>query len=379
MDSLTIYQYLLNKQSLIEKKPISEISSIVSEQLGLHSTDYLTPYISLWNRIEDFDPAVFFEAMNKLEFLRKRAYRGTVFVIEKRLFPTINALSKIFAESWIKGFERELGKTKIDFEELTGDIITLFREHDILTLREFKKFMTNNNEIPAKWYGLLLRYFELVGILVRTKHRYIDDKVIQYELVENVFPKIFNKPMEIGEAREEIFIRYVKQFGPISIEDFSWWLPTTKTNCNELLEHFENKIEKILINDQELYMHAEDYEKLQKFEPLENNIIRFIPYEDHFPKAYIQREWFMPQEIEQKVMGQQVITRGQIFPTIWLNNTIIGKWEIEYKNKKKTIAEIKISELFNKKSLSESDLKKINSQKEQLEIFLNDKLLTLKK
>ncbi|MBD3192955.1 MAG: hypothetical protein GF308_20115 [Candidatus Heimdallarchaeota archaeon] len=379
MDTRTIRTYLLHKQALIKKKSMAELSALVHQQLGLHSTDYLTPYISLWNRIQDFDPEEFFTSLNKLTYLRKRAYRGTVFIIDKNLFPIINSTSKSFAQSWFKGFKKELDKKNVDFNSLRNQVITLFKEHKSLTVRELKKHIASSEIIPSKWYSLLLRYYELDGTLVRTTHRYLEDKVIRYELVETIFPDIFNDPLDFNDAIDELFILYLKQYGPITIDDFSWWLPITKTKCKELIAKFEDDITKTTLNNQDHFFLKTDFQALKKFNCPDEPVINFLPYEDHFPKAYINREWYLAKKFQSDIIGQKTITRGQLWPSIWLNYTIIGKWEIIYQDKKKTSVKIKINNLFNNNFLRTSIRKEIEKQRTELEKFLNKELLPLNK
>jgi hypothetical protein len=378
MDAQIIRLYLLQKQSLLEPKTMNDISELVHQQLGLHSTDYLTPYFSLFARIQDFDPAYLFQAINKFEFLRKRAYRGTVFVINKEIFPIINATSRTFAINWFKGFERELTKQKVDLTGIREKLINLFKEHQNLTVRDVKKLMAEFTSIQANWWGQLLRYYELDGLIVRTTHRYLLDKVLQYELVENIFPEASKQPLDYDKAVEQLFIQYLKQYGPLTIDDFCWWLPTTKTKAKRLISKFEDEIIELALNEQDCIIHTEDYDTLQKFNPPNDDFVHFLPYEDHFPKAYINRELFLPNELVPIMMGQETITKGQLWPSIWLNGQIIGKWEIEYLDKQKTNVEIKIIHLDDKKRTGKiNDL--IEIQRNNLEIFINEQLLPLNK
>ena len=190
MDDHTILNFILDKQSLISKKPANQLTTLINQQLGLHSTDYMTPYISLWNRIEDFDPELFFQSLNDFKFLRKRAYRGTVFVIDKNLLPILNTTSKVFAINWFKGFEKQFDKMNLDLTPFAEQVLKLFNEHKELTVSELKKHLAGTELLPSNMISLALRYFELDGVLLRTSHRYLTDKVIRYGLVKNFFPEI---------------------------------------------------------------------------------------------------------------------------------------------------------------------------------------------
>ena len=51
--------FQLAKQNLIRKVKLNEYSKLFIEHIALHSTDYLTPYLSLWARVKNFDPKLF--------------------------------------------------------------------------------------------------------------------------------------------------------------------------------------------------------------------------------------------------------------------------------------------------------------------------------
>ncbi|NHJ39364.1 MAG: winged helix DNA-binding domain-containing protein [Asgard group archaeon] len=376
MNNRTIINYLLYKQSLLEKKSNGNFDDILIDQIGLHSTDNLTPYISLWNRVNDFQPKELFHGLNNLDYLRKRAFRGTVFVIHKDLLPLLNSIGKIFAKNWFKGYEKELIKHNINFKSFTKKALSCFNNKKELKVSDLKKLINDFEILPSNLYSLALRYYELDGILLRTTHKYLTDRSILYGLVEDFFPEVSKNPIDFEDAINQIFLKYIKQFGPITIDDFSWWLPTTKTKCKEIIDNFKEEIIELKFNNEDYLILKEDYEILENYKPKDDkDIINFLPYEDHFPKAYSNRNWFLSTELEKIVIGQERMTMGQIYPTIWLNGKIIGQWAIDYQNKEKTLAKIKIHYLIN--NLNTDIKNQINNQKNELEIFLNNKLLPL--
>jgi hypothetical protein len=378
MNDQIIINYLLSKQSLIHKQSIGQLTQLIHQQLGLHSTDYLTPYISLWNRIEDFDPEELFNKINSHELIRKRAYRGTVFVIDKDLLSLINVTSKVFAINWFKGFEKHFNKMNLDITQFKNHVLELFNKHKELTVSELKKHLADTDLLPKNMISPTLRYFELDGLLTRTSHRYPTDKVIRYGLVQSFFPDIFKKPKNVDNAFEELFMKYLKQYGPISFDDYSWWLPTTKTKAKQLIEKYKEEINEIQFNNQTYIIHKSDFDKLQNYQ-IQNNspIVNFLPYEDHFPKSYTKRDWFLKEELVTVMLGQERMTMGQLWPSIWLNGKIVGKWEIAYQDKAKTSAKIEITHLENKTKLAKNVQDMIEEQRNNLERFINERLLSL--
>jgi hypothetical protein len=79
-----------------------------------------------------------------------------------------------------------------------------------------------------------------------------------------------------------------------------------------------------------------------------DHLVWFLPYEDHFPKVFILRQFYIDDETEEKLLPKSIrhywppemtpppendnrghIAAGQIRPSIWLDGKIIGRWEME--------------------------------------------------
>ncbi len=116
-------------------------------------------------------------------------------------------------------------------------------------------------------------------------------------------------------------------------------------------------------------------------------MIIFLPYEDHFPKAFIHRSWYLNDRDRPKLFPRfakanwpeqsaQTITKGpnqsgEIRPSIWLNDQIIGRWELE---KDKTEYKIVMSLC---RDISKSLHCSIMEKKAELEQFINEQLIQI--
>jgi len=377
MSEQKIKNYLLQKQSLLNSEEKSGYLDIVQNHLGLHSTDYLTPYLSLWSRIKDFNPENLMKDLSEGIAVRKRAYRGTVFVIHKSILKLIIRSSEYFTSNWIKGFIRYSVKENIDYNFYKQKIVSQFKGGNQFTVHELKKIVDIDQK--SDFLNLFLRYLELDGTLVRTPQRYLQDKVINYGLLADFYPEIADEEISPIEAISTILKLYIQQYGPVTLDDFCWWLPLTKTKTKEALEKIKDKIIEITFNNETYLMTKEDHQKFEKFDDSKLNepIVNFLPYEDHFPKAYTNRSWFLSNENQKYLFETSRIELGQLQPSIWLNCEIIGRWEINYLDSKKTTAEVIIKYLDESKVTSKEITNKINQRKKELEEYLNTKLLPL--
>ena len=91
MSKLTVDQVRLNhyRKQFLEMEG-KDFFDVAKAQLGLHSTDYWTPYFSVWTRIGDYDAEKVFEALNTGDRLvRLNSFRRTVHVIHTDNVPLV--------------------------------------------------------------------------------------------------------------------------------------------------------------------------------------------------------------------------------------------------------------------------------------------------
>ena len=126
-------------------------------------------------------------------------------------------------------------------------------------------------------------------------------------------------------------------------------------------------------------MEKDDREKFEDFrlEDEQNPVINFLPYEDHFAKTYLNRDWFLSAEIAPLVQKEGTIFLGQIFPSVWLNGKIIGGWEMNWVDNAKSEMKVKITNIYGKLNLPRKISQLIETQRKELEDFVNEKLVPL--
>jgi len=73
--------YQLQKQNLLTKANSRQFNNLLTEHITLHSPDYLSLYLSLHARINDFVPVLLFnEIKHPVETIRISAFREMAFV-----------------------------------------------------------------------------------------------------------------------------------------------------------------------------------------------------------------------------------------------------------------------------------------------------------
>ena len=371
----------LSKQNLLKKAPSGDYRPLLQKHIALHSTDYLTPYFSLRARVDNFDPKKLFKDLNQNRTaLRLRAFRGTVFVLDREvLSETIAAKKFYYAASRmgeVEKLSRKVGFDLVVFEKRINRLLEGRKAH---STAEIKKELSSEMDVAAEFFPFALRYLEFIGILCRGTQKHIADRGVKYALLKEWFPGL-EESLSPDEAFDSLVRRYVSLFGPVTLEDLCWWFPVTKTMAREALVRLGKTIRSLSLNGRDLLMEEADYQRFQKLEPWKKEkdpVVTFLPYEDHFAKAFIGRDWFLSPEAKELVMKKGTIYLGQLFPSIWLNGEIIGGWELSWVDKKKSAAEIKVTGLVSRIKVGGKIGALIEKKRSDLERFVNDRICSL--
>ncbi len=377
-DNLRFYH--LEKQSLLSKIGNQDFETILKSQIGLHSTDYLTPYFSLYARVENFDPVNLFQAISKEQSaIRMRAFRRTVFVVHRENLETIIGSMILFLEKFKQDnlkYMVKMGMKEGSYEKIRSDIIKVLKGKPPMTTNQIKKKLSSN--WTGEWIKSSLHLLEFEGMIARIGQRYITDKTINYGLFDDHFPELQRESIDPEKSLRSLFKTYLHQFGPITINDFSWWLPLNKTETKNLIDSMKDEIIRFDFNSNEYLMFKEDYEVLNSLEPkFESLIVNLLPYEDHYPKAYKIRNWHLAEEIESNLYKVGPMDWGQLRPSIWVNGEIKGRWEIDFVDDKKTEMKTEIVYLEKEIEKSKDKMLQIREHLESLEAFANEKLLPI--
>jgi hypothetical protein len=375
----------LRKQGLLEDYS-GDFYSVTRDQLALHSTDYWTPYLSVWARIGDYDAKSVFESINSGKTLvRTHAFRTTVHLVHLDNLSLILSATgpslyrKVCKDRELRLLsEREIGKMEKRVE-------SSFLERT-MTMREVKEaFPEYQNYIRS-----ILRLLFAKGSVVRAEASHARSNLTSYASLQNWVPGFELEIADEKQAESEAIRRHLERFGPATIDDISWWLGTTKTAVKDAFESFGDEIRSFEYGGSEVFAHSRDYEIAASLELPTDRRVWFLPYEDHFLKAFIGRDSFINPDFQtkispasprhywpsdpdapRKVPSKGVRATGEIRPTIWLDGAVVGRWEIDDSNEEKEV----VTSLYSKEAVEHSD--QIDEVREELQEFINRRLVPI--
>lgn len=335
--------YQLHKQGFIERIYRS-FSEVAKASLGLHSTDYWTPYISVWSRIGDYDAKEVFESLNAgRTVLRRRAFRNTLHVVHIENYGLILGALGPQLEKSMRQAPLIRNLTDAEVEELVDEIKQALKGGP-LSMNELKTRLPHIGE-QMRWLILLA---DGRGEIVRTSGSHARSTRLNYELASSWLKDYKIPVIEEEVALFEIIQRYISHFGPVLPSDISWWIPLKAGEVKQHLSKMEEEIIEVSIDGKKYLMTTEDLEQAKSFEPPNETVVNLLPYEDHFPKAFKTRGWYISVEDEKILFPSNreyywppemkpplperpkgMNASGEIRPSIWADGRIVGRWELE--------------------------------------------------
>ncbi|UCH05148.1 MAG: AlkZ family DNA glycosylase [Candidatus Thorarchaeota archaeon] len=352
--SLTIEQIRLNhlrkQYALDERKPT--FFDIAREQLGLHSTDYWTPYLSVWARIGNYDAEKIFRSLNCGDRLvRLNAFRATVHVVHVDNLPLLIRATGSFLYKRMRQHPDVKGLSDQEVESLTDSVLAVL-EDGPKTMEEIKKLLPDQ----ARNIRPLFTLAATSGKVIRATASHARNPTTAYALIEKWVNGFVPSDASEEEALREVIRLYVMRFGPVTIDDISWWLPITKTKARTEIEQLSDEIIQVQVEGEKKHMFADDAKTAASLEAPADPVVWLLPYEDYLPKAFTNRAWYMSEEQKPMLFPQlrehywppdmsTPVTKaskstnasGEIRPTVWIDGEAVGRWELEPSDEKQKV------------------------------------------
>ncbi|MCA9488888.1 MAG: winged helix DNA-binding domain-containing protein [Myxococcales bacterium] len=330
----------LRAARLHRQRSAPDVDTLVADSLGLHSTDYATPYLSARARVADFDPAVLFARLDRAEGLvRVNCFRNTVHVVRTADLPLISAAT---GEAVVR-----TGRRSPNLKGVSDDRIRRGREA-IVEVLEAGPASTNDLKRALPDLAPDLRYWLLIalgsGEVLRADAPHARSNRSRYALARHRIPGFVPGEIPAAEARRELLVRAVRAFGPLTIDDLAWWLPATRTEVKAALAWAGAELGSLEAEGSTFWFAAELED--EEAPPREDHGAWALPYEDALLKGYRDRAWCLATGLKEVVFPYSVShwhppdgtdpgpgphkgvnVTGEARPSLWWGGRVVGRWE----------------------------------------------------
>jgi len=291
-ERLVISQHHLTKETLGRNK--EDIIRIVSDVGGLHAQSFESPYFSLWNRMANFDWGWLDHLLQQKMLVAAHLMRVTLHIVPVKEFPmyfqaTRDATRRFLTSrglSWPPRFTRT-----------HQAILDFLNEKESATTLEIRRFLESKG-LPIRNLHRIIHY-ELAGVgaILRSERSQRVPTQWKWSTIERLIDKSSLESITEEEAKEWIVQKYLKAFGPSSIEDITSYTWHTKTETKRIIEKLVTKeiVSIIKVDDEgKQWVLSEDINKLKELEaktyPLEKyGLVHILPEFDPLTVGYRKR------------------------------------------------------------------------------------------
>ncbi len=323
IDLEIVNHFILRKQHLTDDARIDDILQITEDIGGLHATDAVTPYLSLFVRSSSFaKDSLDLELHVRKNLGKIRCMRSTLYILTKDMIPLDYAATSRIVEKNSKGYAEFRGVSSEQYDVLSRSILKLLKGKE-MSVFDIKKALKTQTDVPS-----VLNLMCDQGLLVRgRREKGWRDRTHKYSVFHEYFPDIELKKYSESEAVILLVRQYLKSFGPVTENDIAWWTGFSKTQVREALSNLKRQISRLEIASLsgEFIMLQAEREALINTDPVREQTINLLPTLDPYLMGYKDRERYLDSKNYNWVFDRS----GNAVSSILLDGRIIGVWDFE--------------------------------------------------
>lgn len=305
---------------------------VVESLAAIHSSDPITPYLSLWARIPGFATADLEHALFEARSLwRLHAMRRTLFVVatgdagifqagatravaERERARVVGWLSAEMDESDAGALLQELAGSVLEelgggdrrTTELATAIPGLGRQLEVAS-----GMVTSTVPLSSR----LLYLMAMDGLVVRTRPAGTwRSSQYRWAVADRWFPSPPGR-IEPPEGRARLVSLYLAAYGPATLTDIKWWTGWTVRDTREALERAE--VRSVSLGDGDGWV-GPGYRSPEA----SSGVVSLLPGLDSTAMGWKERDWYLPPALVPELFDRH----GNAGPTIWADGSVIGGW-----------------------------------------------------
>jgi len=321
LDRAQVNRWVLKKQHLTCDSKAENVLQVVNDIVGLHATDPLSPYLSLYVRMGRFRREELDECREEKKCLGKvRFVRKTVYILPKENLPSAFSAIRSLLIPRAEVYLEHLGLTQQEYRRLCQRILLLFKGRG-LTTKDVKAELDAVKNISPLLnlmcdQGLLIRGLQRSGWL---------SNLHTYYAMTDYFPDLDLKSVSEEKARRFIVRRYLEAFGPVTLNDIAWWTSFRKGEIKKFLQMWGNELCQVGISglEGEYWMFHAERTRMDSERKGLTEEVSLLPLLDPYLMGYKVRTRFLGPEYFSFVYDRT----GNATSTILVNGEVKGIWD----------------------------------------------------
>lgn len=322
--------YLI-KHHLFQKASKQNLESVVDDVCGLHAQAATTPYLSLWNRVENFEDSLLVKALYRDKTLVKVwCMRGTLHVIPSSDLPVYNrALRTMWFEHHGRYMRAPDYPPKEERKKLLYPKIVQALAEKPLKRKELNAKVQALLKDDSKPYQRLFSSWG--GILKETAYEGLTvhaepcEREACFARVDKWLPNIRLDKIGEEEAQERLLIKYLSGYGPATAQDFCLWSGLMAGDAKKAIENVKDSLlEEAQIEGAKglFLLLKQDLKLFDSINLDEKAPPHLLPKFDSYVLGHKDRTRIIDDEHKKHVFRKA----GDIAATLLIDERIMGTW-----------------------------------------------------
>lgn len=253
--------FRLRRQGLVE--PFDSPETAVSALVGIQAQILSAAAVSLWNRTTGLTYTQFEDLLfNQRKLVKTWAQRGTLHLYPSHEWPMITGALSGRLSWWERTAKNEGELDK--YQEALKAVLVLLEEQKIIGRSHLR---AANLDLPddyfSSWGGI---FYDLVK-LGHACHAKADGNEGLFAHRAHWLPGLPWNPPSHDEANIELFRRYLRAYGPATLQDMAYWRGATLGNSQRWFKVLETETAEIQLNNQPLFILKSDLDTLHEAPP----------------------------------------------------------------------------------------------------------------
>jgi hypothetical protein len=326
LSSAQVRAFRLARQHLTDSLPAERLVDAVTAVGGVQAQVMSAAELAIAARTEGLTPGRVQEALwERRELVKTWCMRGTLHLLPARDLGIwaagLSRRQQWRRPAWLKWF----GATEEEMEQLIATIGKRL-DGDGMTREEVAALAPEHlrTELLRGW-GSHLKPAAYAGLLAFGPNR---GRNVTFVQPERWLGTPLDRP-EPDEALRELFLRYLRAYGPATHEDFARWWGGDSAPARRILKSLGDEVEPVEAEGREAWVLAADADLIRSLDPPRS--VHLLPNFDVYTLHYRPREAFLPEGVYDRVYR----TAGWISPVVLYDGAVAGVWE--YKKRPKTV------------------------------------------
>jgi hypothetical protein len=328
---------LLARQLLLERERRSAIDAI-GDLVGMQAQVPVDPYVGLWSRLEDFEPAELSDVLEQRDAVRATLMRATIHVVTARDARFLRPLMQPVPERTFKG---QFGKRVdgIDRAALLAAGRALVEERPRTRAELRAELGERWPEHDAEALALAITFI-LPLVQVTPRGLWRQSGQATWTTIESWL----GRPLEPEPSPAQLVLRYLAAFGPATVMDIQAWCGLTR--LREVTDELRPRLRAFRSEDGRELLDLPDAPRPDPDTPAP---VRFLPEYDNLTLGHADRRHVLPAPPDYVAPAGRGGWRGSLL----VDGMVAALWRLTLRD---TAATLRIETMTRLSQRAESEL-----------------------